>query len=306
MTNLMRCAALAGLLIFSAALAAEAPRVIDVWPGKAPGEKGDVGTEKVQEPKAGDKNPVKRITNVTHPTLTIFKPASDKDTGAAVVIAPGGGYNILAWDLEGEEVAAWLNSIGVTGIVLKYRVPRRPGTPSDQAPAQAQMDAQRAISLVRSKAKELGIDPKRIGMLGFSAGGHLTAWTATNSDKRSYEPTDDADKASCRPDFAVLIYPGYLLAKDSTKDKSELAPDVRVSKESPPTFFAHAGDDPVTPLSSVVMYQALKKAGVPAELHVYASGGHGFGLRPTGRPCATWPQRCAEWMKAQGILKENR
>jgi acetyl esterase/lipase len=196
-------------------------------------------------------------------------------------------------------VAAWLNSIGVTGIVLKYRVPRRPGTPGDQAPPQAQMDAQRAISLVRSRAKELGIDPKRIGMLGFSAGGHLTAWTATNFDRRSYEPLDEIDKESCRPDFAVLIYPGYLVPKD----KSELAPDVRVSKETPPTFFAHAGDDGVSPLNSVVMYHALKKAGVPAELHVYASGGHGFGLRPTGKPCATWPQRCAEWMSAQGFLK---
>jgi acetyl esterase/lipase len=296
----MRWVIVAGVLASgSAAMAAETPRVLDVWPGKAPGEKGDVGEEKVQEPKAGDKHPVRRITNVTHPTLTVFKPASDKDTGAAVVIAPGGGYNILAWDLEGEEVAGWLNSIGVTGIVLKYRVPRRPGTPADQAPPQAQMDAQRAISLVRSKAKELGIDPKRIGMLGFSAGGHLTAWTATNSDHRSYEPIDDADKESCRPDFVVLIYPAYLVAKG----QAELVPDIRVSKDSPPTFFAHAGDDGVSPLNSVVMYQALKKAKVPAELHVYAAGGHGFGLRPSGKPCATWPQRCAEWMKGQGIVK---
>ncbi len=295
----------AGALTFLSAAAdppapaGSGPKVIDLWPGKAPGEKGEVGQEKVQEPKAGDRNPVRRITNVTHPTLTVFKPAADKDTGAAVVIAPGGGYNILAWDLEGEEVAAWLNSLGVTGIILKYRVPRRPGTPADKAPPQAQLDAQRAVSLVRSKAKELGIDPKRIGMLGFSAGGHLTAWTATNFDKRSYEPLDEADKESCRPDFVVLIYPAYLLEKG----KTELAPDIRVSKESPPTFFAHAGDDPVTPLSSVVMYQALKKAGVPAELHVYASGGHGFGLRPSGKPCATWPQRCAEWMNTQGLLK---
>src|SRR5262245_11147514 len=247
--------------------AADKPLVVDLWPGQPPGEKGEIAAEKAEESRG-----VKRITNVTRPTLTVFKPAKDADTGAAVVIAPGGAYSILAWDLEGEEVAAWLNSIGVTGIVLKYRVPRRPGTPNDAAPPQAQMDAQRAISVVRSKAKDLGIDPRRIGMLGFSAGGHLTAWTATNSDRRSYEPVDEADKVSCRPDFVVLIYPAYLLAKGNT----ELAPDIRVTKESPPTFFAHAGDDPVTPLSSVVMYQALKKAGVPAELHVYASGGHGF------------------------------
>ncbi len=286
------------LLLGCVAAAADQPTVIDLWPGQAPGEKGDVGEEKVQENKPGETQ-VKRITNVTHPTLTVFRPTKDKDTGAAVVIAPGGGYNILAWDLEGEEVAAWLNSVGVTGIVLKYRVPRRPGTPGNEAPPQAEMDAQRAISLVRSKAAEWNLDPKRIGMLGFSAGGHLTAWTATNFDKRSYEPVDDADKASCRPDFAVLVYPAYLVNKDG----DGLAADIRVTKETPPMFLAHAGDDKVTPLSSIEMFLASRKAGVPAELHVYASGGHGFGLRPSGKPCATWPQRCADWMKDQGLLK---
>jgi acetyl esterase/lipase len=278
---------------------AEKPLTLDVWPGPAPGEKGSVGAEKTETPPPGDKHPVTRITNVTRPTLSVFKPPKEKDTGAAVVIAPGGGYHILAWDLEGEEVAAWLNSIGVTGIVLKYRVPRREGTSGNVPPPQALMDAQRAISLVRSKAGELGIDPKRIGMLGFSAGGHLTAWTATNFDRRSYEPIDAVDKVSCRPDFAVLIYPAYLVGKDL----KELSPEIRVTKETPPSFFAHAGDDGVRPENSVQMYLALKKAGVPAELHVYASGGHGFGLRPSGKPCATWPQRCAEWLAAQGFLK---
>jgi acetyl esterase/lipase len=216
-----------------------------------------------------------------------------------VLITPGGGYNLLAWDLEGEEVAGWLNSIGVAGIVLKYRVPRRPDTPRDAAPPQAQMDAQRAMSVVRARAGEWGLDPKRIGMLGFSAGGHLTAWTATNFDKRAYEPLDETDRVSCRPDFAVLVYPAYLVPKG----KDELAPDIRVSKETPPVFFAHAGDDGVSADNSIVMYRALKKAGVPAELHVYATGGHGFGLRPSDKPCSTWPQRCGEWMKAQGLLK---
>lgn len=280
--------------------AAEKPLTIDVWPGKAPGDKGDLGPEKVTEPKPGQRG-VKRISNISQPTLTVFKPAKDKDTGAAVVIAPGGGYNILAWDLEGEEVARWLNALGVTGIVLKYRVPRRPGTPGDKAPPQAQMDAQRALSLVRSKAKEWGIDPKRIGMLGFSAGGHLTAWASTNFDHRSYKPIDAVDAVSCRPDFTVLIYPAYLL----TKGEQELAPEIRVTRETPQTFFAHAADDGVTPLSSVLMWRALKKAGVPAELHVYASGGHGFGLRPSDKPCSTWPQRCADWMKSRGFLKPS-
>jgi acetyl esterase/lipase len=280
--------------------AAEKPSVIDVWPGKPPGEKGDVGEEKVTENKPGA-TPFKNITNVTHPTLTVYRPAKDKDIGAAVVIAPGGGYNLLAFDKEGEEVAEWLNTLGVTGVVLKYRVPRRPESPKDAPPIQALMDAQRSVSLVRSKAKEWGIDPKRIGMLGFSAGGHLTAWASTNFDKRAYDDIDDVDKVSCRPDFAVLVYPGGVVARN----KDELAPEIRVSKETPPTFFAHAGDDPVRPENSTTMYLALKKAGVPAELHIYGSGGHGFGLRKSDKPCSTWTQRCAEWMNAQGFLKAN-
>ncbi len=286
------------LLGWGTLAAAEKPLTVDVWPGKPPGDERDIAPEKVTEPKPGQRG-VKRITNVSHPTLTVFRAAKDRDTGAAVVIAPGGGYNILAWDLEGEEVAQWLNSLGVTGIVLKYRVPRRPGTPGDKPPPQALMDAQRALSLTRSKAKEWGIDPRRIGMLGFSAGGHLTAWASTNFDHRSYKAIDAVDEVSCRPDFTILIYPAYLLVKG----KLELAPDIRVTKETPQTFFAHAADDPVTPQSSVVMWQALKQAGVPAELHVYASGGHGFGLRPSDKPCSTWPQRCADWMKSRGLLK---
>jgi acetyl esterase/lipase len=287
-----------GCVVALASVAA-ADKPLDVWPGKAPGETGEVGKETTTESKPGDKNPVKRVTNVTEPTLTVFRPAKDKDVGAAVVIAPGGGYGILAWDLEGEEVAEWLNSIGVTGIVLKYRVPRRPGTPGDVAPPQAEMDAQRAISLVRSKATEWGIQLNRIGMLGFSAGGHLTAWTSTNFDKRSYEPIDDVDKVSCRPDFTILIYPAYLV----NKEMDGLKADIRVNKETPPMFIAMAGDDPVHVENAVEMYRALKKAGVPADLHVYTSGGHGFGLRPSGKPCSTWPQRCADWLKDRGLLK---
>jgi acetyl esterase/lipase len=278
--------------------AAEGPLTLDLWPGPAPGEKGDVGKEKVLEVKPGQSK-VKRVTNVSHPTLTVFRPAKDKDTGAAVLIAPGGGYSILAWDLEGEEVARWLNSLGVTGVVLKYRVPRRAGTPGGTAPPQALMDAQRGLSLVRSRAKEWGVDPHRIGMLGFSAGGHLTAWASTNFDRRAYEPADAADKVSCRPDFAVLVYPAYLTAKG----KEGLAPDIRVTKETPPMFLVHAADDRVPAENSVTMYRALRKAGVGAELHVYASGGHGFGLRPSAQPCSTWPARCADWLKAQGLVK---
>jgi CubicO group peptidase (beta-lactamase class C family)/acetyl esterase/lipase len=278
--------------------AGEKHQVLSVWPGKVPGENGQIGEEKVQESRPNEK-PVKRLTNVSKPTITIFRPARDKDTGAAVVICPGGGYNILAWDLEGEEVASWLNSVGVTGIVLKYRVPRRPDQPRDKPPLGPLQDAQRALSLVRSRAGEWGLDPQRIGILGFSAGGHLAAAAATNFDKRAYEPVDDIDKVSCRPDFAVLVYPAYLIARG----KDELSPDIRVRKECPPMFLVHAGDDPISAENSVRMYLALKRVGVKAELHVYASGGHGFGLRPSRQPCSTWPQRCADWMRSQGILK---
>jgi acetyl esterase/lipase len=286
----------------SAVCAADKPLVLDVWPGKAPGETADIGAEKFMEDKPGQKSNVKRLTNVSKPTITIFRPEKDKDTGAAVVIAPGGGYHILAWDLEGEEVATWLNSIGVTGIVLKYRVPRRADQPKDKPPVGPLQDAQRAMSLVRSKAPEWGIDPNRIGILGFSAGGHLAASTSCNFDQRAYEAIDATDKASCRPDFTILIYPAYLVAKDNI----ELSPEIRVRKECPPTFFAHAADDGVKADNSVQMFLALRRAGVGAELHVYGSGGHGFGLRPSKHACSSWPKRCEEWLRSQGTLKNGK
>jgi acetyl esterase/lipase len=278
----------------SATLAAENPMILDVWPGNAPGEKGDIGPEKLQPPQKEAK-PIKRLTNVSHPTIAVYRPKEAQDTHAAVVICPGGGYNILAIDLEGEEVADWLKTIGVTGIVLKYRVPARKDQPKYLAPLQ---DAQRALSLVRSHAAEWHIAADRIGILGFSAGGHLAAATATNGDKRQYEPLDTVDKLSCRPDFAVLLYPAYLVQKDGS-----LSPEIRVTPQSPPCFFAHAGDDRVNPENSLGMYLALKRAGVAAELHIYASGGHGFGLRPTGKPVTTWPRRCEQWLRAMDILK---
>jgi acetyl esterase/lipase len=185
--------------------------------------------------------------------------------------------------------------------VLKYRVPRREGTPKDMPPVQALMDAQRAISLVRSKAAEWGINAKRIGVLGFSAGGHLAAWTATNFDKRTYDRIDATDDASCRPDFAVMIYPGGVVKRGT----ADLSPEIRVTAQMPPCFFAHAGDDRVSPENSVAMYLALKHVGVPAELHIYASGGHGFGMRPIGKPAATWPKRCEEWLRDTGVLKAS-
>jgi acetyl esterase/lipase len=283
---------LSTLLFPSIVRAADKPLVLDVWPGTAPGEKGDMGEEKLQPPQKEAK-PIQRLANVSKPTITLYRPPKDKDTGASVVICPGGGYHILAMDLEGTEVADWLNSIGATGIVLKYRVPARKGQPRHLSPLQ---DAQRAVSLVRTKAKEWGLRPDRIGILGFSAGGHLAAATSTNHDRRAYEAIDDVDKASCRPDFTVLIYPAYLTAGEG------LSPEIRVDAQTPPTFFAHAGDDRISSENSVGMYLALKRAKVPAELHVYASGGHGFGPRPTPNPCCKRPPRGGGGGKGRGVL----
>lgn len=283
------------VLLCHVAWAVEKPLVVNVWPGEAPGEKGDVGEEKTMPPRQGEL-PVTRLTNVTRPTLTVYRPLPEKNTGTAVVICPGGGYQILAIDKEGEEVAAWLNTLGVTGIVLKYRVPARKDQPRYQAPLQ---DAQRAVSVVRGRAKEWGIDPARIGILGFSAGGHLSAAAATNHDKRHYAPIDELDKLSCRPDFAVLVYPAYLA------EKLQLNSEIRVDASTPPVFFVHASDDRISSENSLTMYMALKRSGVPAELHVYASGGHGFGLRPSANPASTWPARCGEWMKARGLLEKK-
>jgi gluconolactonase len=279
------------------ATAADAPPTQDLWPGVAPGEKGNIPEEK-DTPATGA---IKSITNVSKPTLTIYRPAKDKDTGAAIVIAPGGGYSVLAWEHEGTMVGEWLQSAGITGIVVKYRVPRRPDQPKDAPPIGALQDAQRAISTARAKAKDWGIDPNRIGMLGFSAGGHLTAWTATNSDKRAYDAIDDIDKASCRPDFAVMIYPGGVLDK-----MGKLAPEIRIAKDTPPCFFALAYNDNGPLDGTLKMMAALKQAGVSAELHVYSEGGHGFGMRASDKPHSTWPKRCEEWLRTEGFLVAKR
>jgi len=288
--------AFAAAFTFCITARAAEPEVLKVWPDKAPGESGTIGPEGFQPPNPKDAKPIQRLTNVTVPTLTVYRPAADKANGACVVIAPGGGYSILAWDLEGTEVAEWLNSLGVTAVVLKYRVPKRPDDPKNLLPLQ---DAQRAISLVRSKASEWKLDPAKIGMLGFSAGGNLTAKTATQFDTRRYPAIDKVDEVNCRPDFAVLIYPAYLVEKDNP---TKLVADLPISDKTPPLFFAHAGDDGVIPENSVQMYLALKKANVPAELHIYPTGGHGYGLRPNGHDVTTWPARCGEWMKGRGIL----
>jgi acetyl esterase/lipase len=295
---------LVSLILALPAVAAE-PLVVEIWPGKVPEENGDIGAERFRMSPALDRKqvevtePTRMITDVTKPTLTIYRPAKEKDTGTAMLICPGGGYWNLYWQLEGEEVATWLNSIGITGIILKYRVPRRPDEPKGEPARRPLADAQRAVSLVRSRAGEWGINPERIGIVGFSAGGHLAIATATNFEKRTYEPIDEVDKISCRPDFAVPVYSGYLKAKD----KDELAPGLRVPSGTPPVFLAHGGDDIISPPEhSVLMYLALKRAGVPAELHVYAGAAHDFGVRKSDHPCSTWTESCADWLRNLGFL----
>lgn len=277
---------------------AAAPAPMLLWPGRAPGVQTDVDEEKDTTPPDGKATAgqyVIRLGHVSKPTLTVFRPAPAQDTGAAVVVCPGGGYNILAYNLEGTEVCAWLNSIGVTGVLLKYRVPGRL-TEKYLAPLQ---DAQRALSLVRFHAKAWGIDAHRVGMLGFSAGGHLTAAASTHFDTRAYAAVDEADQASCRPDFTILIYPAYLTTDDLTK----LAPEIKVTSQTPPAFITQTQDDTVHVENAYFYSLALKHAKVAAELHIYPTGGHGYGLRPSDNAVSHWPQRAAEWLAAGGWLR---
>jgi acetyl esterase/lipase len=296
---------LASLFVTVPALAAE-PLVVDLWPGKTPADVGINGQETSQIRQSPLVGPTKIITNVTKPTLTIYKPTWEKNTGTAMLICPGGGYWDLYWELEGEEVAAWLNSQGMTGIILKYRCPRRPGDIRGEPAPGPQLDAQRSVSLVRSRAAEWGIDPKRIGMVGFSAGGHLALATATGFAKRKYDPIDAVDQISCRPDFAVMCYSGYLKAKG----KNELAPGIQVPADTPPIFLAHASDDKESyggslSENSALMYLALKSAGISAELHIYATGDHDFGVRQNEKLPSSWTNLCVRWLRNQGLLKPD-
>jgi acetyl esterase/lipase len=281
---------------------------IPLWPKTPPDaqphQKPEAMNPVTDDPVAG--NPWNEVVNVSQPSMTVYSPKTG-NTGAAVVVFPGGGYKILAIDLEGTEVCDWLTSRGITCVVLKYRVPdsgphwengcKCQVTP--KAPL-ALEDAQRALGLVRLHAREWHIDPHKVGVLGFSAGGHLVAATSTHFDKRAYPPVDAADKESCRPDFAVALYPGHLWIGS---EKWELNPAVPVTKQTPPTFLLQAENDNVdTVKNSLVYYIALKKAGVPAEMQLYAEGAHAFGLRPTELPITRWPELVETWLRALGML----
>jgi len=282
------------------------PLVVELWPGKTPGDVGIMRQETSRIHQSPLVGPTRLITNVSKPTLTIYQPPRDKNVGTAMIICPGGGYWDLYWELEGEEVAAWLNSVGMTGIILKYRCPRRPGEIPREPPLGPQLDAQRAVSLVRSRAAEWGIDSKRIGVVGFSAGGHLALATATGFAKRLYDPIDAIDQVSCRPDFAVACYSGYL----KPKDKDGIRADLHIPPDTPPVFLAHASDDTESyggsnAENSAFMYVALKRAGIPTELHIYATGDHDFGVRQNEKLPSSWTGLCVKWLRSRGLLKPS-
>jgi acetyl esterase/lipase len=288
------------LLAAGACLGAE-PRAVDLWPGAAPGEKGDIGEEHDTTKPTDDLIAGKRVIrtgNVSEPTISVYPAPADKNTGAAVLVFPGGGYYILAMDLEGTEVCEWLNSIGVTAALVKYRVPMRQGQAPYAAPLQ---DAQRAMSLLRLHARDWGVDPMRVGVLGFSAGGHLCA-TLSAATSRTYPRIDEADDVNSHPDFQILIYPGGLVRQGGGYT---LAPEVAVTNVTPPTFLAMAEDDPVHVENILGYAMALKAEKVPMEMHLYPTGGHGYGLRRTNNYVTTWPQRAADWLRSRGLLEQK-
>ncbi|RHJ95412.1 alpha/beta hydrolase [Parabacteroides bouchesdurhonensis] len=237
---------------------------------------------------------VLRLTNVSEPTITVYRAPDDVATGAAILVCPGGGYNILAYDLEGDEACEWLNNLGITAVLLKYRIPRREGLQKHEAPLQ---DAQRALGYIRAHAEEMDIDPLRIGVMGFSAGGHLAAMLS-NSQKRTYPLVDAADKESCCPNFCLLVYPAYL-----DGENFQLSPELKISSETPPTMLIQAEDDKSYINSSLYYYYALKEMGVPVWMHLYSKGGHGYGLRDTGVAINEWPDRAEDWFRELGIIE---
>lgn len=278
---------------------------VPIWPDASPNarplDKPEVaGTvvDSAGRPRLVGGKPWVYVDRVSRPTLTVYSPRAG-NTGAAVVVFPGGGYNVLAIDLEGTEACDWLTSRGITCVLLKYRVPCVKTGPYRDCLAALQ-DAQRTLGLVRLHAQEWHIDPRKIGVLGFSAGGHMVAALSTHFAKRLYPAVDSADTLSCRPDFAVVLYPGHLALP--TRGFA-LNPDIQVTRQTPPTFLLHSEDDPTDPVeNSLVYYAALKKAGVPAELHVYVTGGHAFGLRRTASPITAWPALMEAWLGALGVI----
>jgi acetyl esterase/lipase len=273
------------IVVACAAPRAFAQDQVKLWPGGAPGSEGKTGGETVVPSNDG----ARRVSTIHQPSLLVYLPTADKRTGAAVIVMPGGGHRYLTLDNEGTAVAKWLGERGVAGFVLKYRLAREEGS-TYTVENHALHDAQRAVRLVRSRAAEWKIDPARIGVLGFSAGGELAGLAATRFDTGRTEATDAIERASSRPDFQALIYPGGRVA------------DWTISANVPPAFLCVAADDQNPQANSVALYQKFRDAGVKTELHIYAAGGHGFGMRERPLPISAWPTRLYEWMAQQGLL----
>ncbi len=286
-------AAACGLIAPWQSVAGE-PKEIEIWPSGLPAGSVKLDPEKVAKLKA--ERTEERIKYVDVPTLTVFPADDDVATGCAVVICPGGGYNILAWPKEGTDVARWFNSIGVTAFVLKYRVPRRIADKIHWEPMQ---DVQRAIRVVRHQADKWNIDGDRVGTLGFSAGGHLTVMSGVQYETKCYPPVDGADQLSCRPDFICPIYAAYL-ADDYKDDVAQLGSLVAVTKETPPAFMAVTWDDKMRGAQAALLFARLKEHGVAAELHAYTKGGHGYGIQPSDHPVSTWHHDLHAWL---GVMK---
>jgi acetyl esterase/lipase len=305
--------------LFSVLACAAEPIEIPLWPDGAPGAPAQADPESwVNNDKNGGQD--NHVRNVNQPSVKVFLPDPDKATGAAVVICPGGGYHILAIDKEGNDIARWLNQFGVAGIVLKYRLPHPDGAPA-YAHDVPLRDAQRAIALTRSKAAEWKLEPDRIGIMGFSAGGHLASTASTHFNKGKADAPDPIDRLNCRPDFSILIYPVIsfqngithtgsrenLIGANAKEDLVRLySNELQVTAETPPAFLIHTEDDPVSTENSLVYYQALRKAQVPAEMHLYPKGGHGYGILQQGETVNTWPKRCEEWMAKMGWLEKKK
>lgn len=288
---------------------------IRLWPGVAPGSEGVLGSEKVELRSTPDGAVDRSIRNVHIPQMYVHRPKPDNTNGTAIVICPGGGYGRVVIDKEGHDIARWLTQLGITACVLKYR---NPTTESHFYGAQAPHDdVQRAIRTVRHHAKHWQVLPDRVGVMGFSAGGHLASMAATLFDDGQPDADNPIARHSSRPDFAVLVYPGIsmknglahagsrnsLLGEKPTDDEIErYSTDQQVTEQTPPTFLVHASDDFVTSENSARFYLALKQKNVPAELHIFATGGHGYGIRKQGKPVNQWPTLCEQWLATNGWI----
>jgi acetyl esterase/lipase len=291
----MKCVLMGWLVMAGMTVLAAEPEWVTLWPKGAP-EPADFQAEPEAEIERDKPDGVKRLGNVSVPMMAIYRPEKPAASKAAVLVCPGGGYNILAIDHEGTQVCEWLNGLGLTAVLLKYRVPRRDRERPHFHPLQ---DAQRAMGLLRARAEEWGIAPDQIGVLGFSAGGNLSVMLALQGNERQYQVDPAMDSGSAVPNFVVPIYPAYLTSEDG----SALLPQIRVTEKAPAICLIHAHNDRITPAGSALLYLEYKKLNLPAELHIYGDGGHGFGMKQNGHAINQWPDRVADWFKQLGLVE---